>query len=150
MSTRTTRGDFEIVASYTFLYEADLARALLEANGIEARLLDDLQLQQRWYLAQALGGVKVAVLATDAYRARELLAEDHSAELDEEPESQLPAAPSERCPRCGAGADRESRQLLRPRLRDVLLAIGMNAPIRRTLTRRVCAQCGNDWSQVED
>ncbi|HKE10140.1 MAG TPA: hypothetical protein VKE73_01080 [Myxococcota bacterium] len=62
--------DLKIVASYYFPYEADLARSLLEANEIPAWVLDVLQVQQRWYLAQALGGVKVAVLPADEARAR--------------------------------------------------------------------------------
>jgi len=142
--------DLEVVASYNFPHEADLARALLEANEIRAWVLDELQVQQRWYIARALGGVRVAVPRSEAQRAREILAKDHSAALAELPESRLPAAPEEICPRCGTAAGQETRRLIHPRLLSLVLAFVMTAPIRRTRVEYECPSCRHRWSEPED
>lgn len=62
--------DLEIVASYNFLHEADVARSLLEANAIPTWVVDAFHVQQRWYIAGALGGVRIAVPRDQAEQAR--------------------------------------------------------------------------------
>lgn len=66
-------GETVIVASYTRPVEAHLARGRLEAEGIQAFVLDEQAITVNPFLAPALGGVKVAVAAADASRAREIL-----------------------------------------------------------------------------
>ena len=56
------QGGMAIVGRYTYPHEADLARAILELNDIEAWVLDVHQVQTRWHLSAALGGVKVLSL----------------------------------------------------------------------------------------
>ena len=141
--------DLEIVASYTFPYEADLARSLLEANEIPAWVIDALQVQQRWYISRALGGVRVAVPRARAEEARALLAQDHSAAVEDEPVSVLSGAAEETCRRCGATA-RVSRRRLGPRLLDLAIALVMLAPIRRSRAAYACPACGHQWSRDED
>jgi len=91
----------EIVARYWLPHEALVAKSALEAFGVPAWVLDETQIRMRWYLANTLGGVKLAVRAEDAYTAREILSGDHAADLSSIEEAALPPHPSEVCERCG-------------------------------------------------
>ncbi len=75
-----------VVRSYWNLLEAELAKGLLEAAGIEAFLFDDNMVRMDWFNANALGGVKLRVDAANAEDASRILedqASDGSA-LDEQ------------------------------------------------------------------
>lgn len=61
---------FEIVVVTELPYEAELARARLEAQGIDAWVLDADQVRMQWHVAGAIGGVKVGVHPDDAACAR--------------------------------------------------------------------------------
>jgi len=61
-----------VVARCTRAVQARLARRL-EAEGIQAFVLDEQATTANPFLAPDLGGVKVAVAAEDASRAREIL-----------------------------------------------------------------------------
>ena len=63
-----------VVATFSLPTEAEMARELLEQNGIEAILRDAGFLGVHPWLSNAVGGVKLVVPAEDARRARELLA----------------------------------------------------------------------------
>lgn len=71
-----------------------------------------------------------------------------STALEAQAESRLPPAPEEVCPRCGASARAESRERVRPRLRDLALALA--APVRRSRTRYACPGGGHRWSGAQD
>jgi Putative prokaryotic signal transducing protein len=62
-----------VVATFPLPTEAEMARELLERNGIEAILRDAGFLGVHPWLSNAVGGVKVVVPAEDARRAREIL-----------------------------------------------------------------------------
>lgn len=72
-----------LVATFQHLYEADVAKALLESYGIEALILDEVQLQQGWAVLGRLAEVRLAVAPEHAYRARQILADDYSDALEE-------------------------------------------------------------------
>jgi hypothetical protein len=57
-----------------WLHEAHLIVSVLEAEGIEATIPDAYTLGARPELANALGGVRVLVRASDLDRANEVLA----------------------------------------------------------------------------
>ena len=144
MQPLTRQGELEVVGRYRFAHEAFLARSTLEAFQVPAWILDENQVRFRWFMADALGGVKVAVRAEDAERAREILAGDHSAELSDTPEGRLPPAPEEICPQCGA-----TLQLARNRagglFKPVLLfleGILTGAPPHGVRTTAHCPTCG--------
>ncbi len=63
-----------VVATFALPTEAEMARELLERNGIEALLRDEGLVGVHPWLSNAVGGVKVVVPAEDAKRAREILA----------------------------------------------------------------------------
>jgi hypothetical protein len=80
------------ITSFWYVAEADLARAVLAAEGIPACLAGACALSWFWHWANADGGVKVLVRESDAGRARRLLA----GEEDEDPSAQ----PARTCPHC--------------------------------------------------
>lgn len=143
-----------VVVNATYPYEADLARAYLESEGIDAWVLDEHQVRMTWHLAHALGGVKVAVRHEDAARALELLGQDHGHLVDALPEAHLEGTRDEHCPRCGSG-DTTSRSERRwptavQWLASLTLAVaGFFLPQRRSDVHRSCASCGHAWSRTE-
>jgi len=143
-----------VVRSFLYLHEADIAKALLDSYGIEAFILDEHQIRQRWHLGVALGGVKLAVAPECAYRARQVLEDDHSEALEDIEEQALPAHEDELCPRCGGAQtrSREARTFPGPLqwLESLaFLFIGVLAPRRRVRVSRQCVACTHTWSMVE-
>jgi ribosomal protein S27AE len=146
---------FEIVGNFYRASEALVAQSFLQSEGIEAWVVDETQIRMQWQLAAALGGVKVAVSPSDAARARELLAQDRSAELQEVAEQQLPAAPEELCPRCGGGIVAASIERKRPMLHQLFVSLcfavwGYLLPMPRSAVHRKCGTCGYAWSTIEN
>lgn len=80
------------VRSYRDPIDAELAKARLEGAGIPAFLADQHVVAIQWLYSIAIGGVKVNVEDSDLAFAREVLREDHSADLSIIPESE--SAPS--------------------------------------------------------
>jgi hypothetical protein len=136
-----------IVHTTWFVHEAEIARARLEADGLDAWVLDAEQVGVQWHVAGAIGGVKVAVWPEDAARARVLLAEDRSDVLDDLDEAEAPEAASERCERCGAAALRAERVGALPSAGGwltmaIFFAAGLLVPLRRRYEMRSCGACG--------
>ncbi|MFK7896138.1 MAG: DUF2007 domain-containing protein [Myxococcota bacterium] len=139
-----------VAASFTYPYEADLAKALLESHNIPAWVLDDLQIQQKWHLSQALGGVKVAVIESDLETAREILATDASADLSDIPEASLPPHADEICPECGHASLHSKRELSRSPLKTALSVsvsylLGFLYPLRTIRESFECGNCNHTW-----
>lgn len=68
-----------IVASFTGLGEAELARGALESQGIDARLQGEQLVAVAWHLSNAVGGIKLIVPAEQRERAGQILAALESA-----------------------------------------------------------------------
>src|ERR1041384_4827509 len=65
-----------VVASFTGMDEAMVARAMLESEGIETFTRNEHLVAIAWQLSQATGGVSLEVSSDDAERARKLLGSD--------------------------------------------------------------------------
>jgi hypothetical protein len=131
-------GPTAILTAYDNVPSAYLARALLESEGIPARVLDEQAGSMAFLYAFAVRGVKVEVLARDLARAREILAEDRVSDLQElglEPE------PSGVCPRCGAPEVRRNPR----RIPSVAVWVLLRLPIVFGPRRRRCTACGFRW-----
>ncbi|NLN76856.1 MAG: hypothetical protein GX139_11170 [Armatimonadetes bacterium] len=72
-SSRDT--ELVVVGAYPFESIAQQAKLLLESNGIETVLLNEIMSQTDIVLVFADGGVKALVRKEDAERAKEILAE---------------------------------------------------------------------------
>ena len=150
--TSERQSGLAIVGSYTYPYEADVARALLESHEISAWVLDEHQVRTRWHLSQALGGVKVAVHPDDDGRAREILDADHSQALQEIAEFDLPADPDEICQACGSSRVVSSRGVSRISARTVLggllsYVFGLILPLRNIREKWKCLECDTEWTK---
>lgn len=66
------------IKSYTLAHEAHLDEMLLQSEGIETFLKDELTNRVDNFLSHAIGGVKLQVQKHDAYKAREILDIPHS------------------------------------------------------------------------
>jgi hypothetical protein len=67
--------DLVTIRTFWNLMEADLAKGLLDAAGIEAFLFDDNMVRLDWFNANALGGVKLRVDASNVEAANQALEE---------------------------------------------------------------------------
>lgn len=88
------RNDFATVASYTYLWQAELARARLAGAGIRSFLGNAAVVLWSWELSNAVGGVSVHVNRCDAKAACGLLAPE-SPKTDK-------IEPYAICPHCAA------------------------------------------------
>ena len=61
------------IETYTYVGQADVARAELEKAGIQAFLADDNLIQMDWFLGNAVGGVKLQVAEEDAEDALQII-----------------------------------------------------------------------------
>jgi hypothetical protein len=130
------------VETFATSWEAQLARARLESEGIESRMADENLV--RLGLSNAIGGVKLLVWEEDAAHAAELLRRE--ARLPEiylvtEEEALWP-----RCPGCNSDnltLERWSRRLLMGSL--LLLRFPLVIPRKRWK----CRHCGAEWKEGE-
>ena len=72
------------VGTFDMPTEAHLAKGLLEANGLEAFLADELTVGVAWHLSNAVGGIKLQVPETDVERATGILAARDDSSIDAE------------------------------------------------------------------
>lgn len=154
------------VATFLYVHEAQMARAALEAEGVEAFIQDQEMARANWMLTTAIGGVKLEVAAEDADRAREILARDHAGEAlpweDQGPEGfgdgaareGGPPAPlraqeppsAEACPACGS-QDVSYRRFSKGAIVLTILCLGV--PILVMRRRYTCNRCLRRWREGE-
>jgi hypothetical protein len=70
--------DLVVIRTFWNLLEAELARGLLDSAGVEAFLFDDNMVRLDWFNANALGGVKLRVDASNVEAANRILNESIS------------------------------------------------------------------------
>lgn len=132
----------------TFLtpWQALLARARLEAEGIDVVIADEHLIRMDWFIAGAVGGVKVQVWEEDVERASEILRSeaplpDLFLVRDDEPFRAEPRCPS--CLSSNLDYERWSRRIFFGSL--VLFGFPLPVPARRWR----CARCGERWKEGE-
>ncbi|HXU44171.1 MAG TPA: hypothetical protein VN783_01490 [Thermoanaerobaculia bacterium] len=132
------------IRTFTYLWEAQLARARLDSEGITAVIADEHLIRMDWMISNAIGGVKLQVAPDDASRAVEVL--DGSTPLaplhlvTEEDRDQP------RCPGC------RSAELFRERWsRGLFLfgALALGFPLPALRPRWVCRHCGATWKEAD-
>lgn len=120
------------VRTYDSLPEAEVARSVLEQNGIPARLPDRNVAGAMWYLTHAVGCIRLQIPESELDLARRLLGVRDDA-LDE--------GGVDVCPECGSG------DVFRPASLVVAIAGVLLAGIPLLLRRRAryCRQCRHKW-----
>ena len=84
---------FVTIARYQYSSEAQIIKGRLEADGIEVFLRDNITIDTDPLVSNAIGGVKLKVLAKDEKEARNILKSIKLYSLDDNGESI-------KCPNC--------------------------------------------------
>jgi len=134
-----------VVATFTYPWEAELARSLLVSEGVAAVLADANLVRLDWFVAQAVGGVKVLVVPEEAERAAEVLAARESLpEIGLATEEDAPGEPL--CPGCGS-SNLAFERWSRAGFVGSLLLFGFPVPIPHPRWR--CSRCQAVWRAAE-
>lgn len=129
-----------VIAQFRDFPSAGLAQSTLEAAGVRCFLENHHTIAINWLYSNALGGVKLLVVESDAEKAREVLQEQfgtsEAAKVDAE-ESQ----PESACPKCGS---REIKEVNYKR-RFSALSLLFGLPLLVFGKRHRCKACGHRW-----
>jgi len=144
----TPQSDIVTIATFGTPYEAQLAKGLLEENGIMACVADEYTVGINWLYSNAVGGVRLQVAEPDAEWALELLEMESQAYAvaPEAPEDQEPEEAWGTCPHC------ENRNI-EYFLSRKGLAIGsillLGIPLLFPIKKLHCLNCGHVWNYQE-
>lgn len=126
--------DWVTIGRYGLPYEAQIARARLNAEGIHTFIADEHTINMQWLYSDALGGVRLQVRARDAAWAAEILATDFSCDVEEQEGSDTLL-----CPNCSA--DSLVPETIGKRL-AFLVFIGLDFPLYPVRRALRCLGCG--------
>ncbi|WP_096910923.1 MULTISPECIES: putative signal transducing protein [Acinetobacter] len=126
-----------VVQSFSFPYEAQIAKTQLEATEIPTRIENEHTINMDWLYSNALGGVRLLVPEHYADEAKALLAQDFSQELEQQ------FGASESCPSCGSSDIQPYTEGKRPAYL-VFLLLGFPLFFYKHGTK--CQQCQHFWS----
>ncbi|EXB46687.1 DUF2007 domain-containing protein [Acinetobacter sp. 1000160] len=126
-----------VAETYSFPYEAQIAKTQLEAASIPTRIENEHTINMDWLYSNALGGVRLLVPDRYLEQAQALLAQDFSQELEQE------FGLSERCPQCGSTDIKPYTEGKRPAYLVFLL---LGFPLFSYKHGTKCQQCQHFWS----
>jgi hypothetical protein len=126
-----------VAETYSFPYEAQIAKIQLEAAEIPARIENEHTINMDWLYSNALGGVRLLVPESYAEEAKGLLTQDFSQELEQQ------FGASEGCPNCGSSDIQSYTQGKRPAYL-VFLLLGFPLFFYKNGTK--CKECQHFWS----
>lgn len=86
-----------VAETYSFPYEAQIAKTQLEAMAIPARIENEHTINMDWLYSNALGGVRLLVPQEYLSVAQSILAQDFSQDVD-----QILGSEQISCPQCGS------------------------------------------------
>ena len=129
--------EYTTAVAFSTLWEAEVAKSKLEAEGISAFLKDGHTVNMNWLFSNALGGVKVQVANEDLIGAREILSDIFNLDTHEEADTGDTAP----CPRCGNENTKYQISKRWTFLTWVLCGIPLIWP-RKNLS---CNRCGYAW-----
>jgi hypothetical protein len=123
---------------YTSVLEAQLAKSVLDAAGVPARLADEHLVTMNWTYSNAVGGVKILVPEEQLEEARALLDTDAAVEaIASAGPADAPPAAGDVCRHCGS--DRFDSRI--PRL-NLLGWFVFGFPVGWSRRARYCHDCG--------
>jgi hypothetical protein len=121
------------IATYSFPYEAQIAWAKLDSEGIPAFVADEQTINMQWLYSNAMGGVRLQVPEVYVQQAIELLAEDSSEVVEQDQGND-----ASQCSACGSNKTEPYQQ---GRRWAFLVFLGLNFPlfpVKNTLRCQVC------------
>ncbi len=128
--------DLVTIASFNLAAEAHFARGLLEAEGIDAVVIDENLTTLNPLLTGAIGGVRLQVRESDAERAMQVLGQAEAGQRLEIPMAEIV------CPRCGSSQvyfEKFNRR------RSKLMWLFLGIPIPFLKRKWKCRNCGHEW-----
>jgi len=131
------------VRQYRDLFEAQLAKGMLESAGIECFLADENIVRMNWYISNLVGGLRLQVRPDDAEAAREILDQPMPENFDIEGVDQYEQP---RCPNCQS-LDISFEETNKGIVLGAVWFAGIPLPIRRD--RWKCHSCGRAWQETE-
>ena len=123
------------IATYSFPYEAQIARAKLDSEGIPAFVADEQTINMQWLYSNALGGVRLQVPQPCAEQALAILAEDQSELLAQEMDVDVAA-----CSACGSN---NTEPFQKGKRWAFLVFIGLDFPLFPVKNTVRCKDCGH-------
>lgn len=123
------------IARFDFPYQAQIARAMLDAQGVPAFVADEHTINAQWLYANALGGVRLQVPVSALPRARDILA--GAAQFEDPPKSQVD---DWTCRSCGSN---HTRFNLKGKAWAFLFFFLVEFPIWPVGITRKCGECGH-------
>ncbi len=122
------------IATFSFPFEAHIARARLEADGIPAFIANEYTISMNWLYSNALGGIEVQVPDAFADQARAVLLVDYSQILiDQEGEDQL------LCLSCGSA---HTELITKGRRIALSMVLVFSCPLWKIKKQIHCLECG--------
>lgn len=123
------------IATYSFPYEAQIAWAKLDSEGIPAFIADEQTINMQWLYSNAMGGVRLQVPQVFVQQALELLAEDATAAVEQEQGSD-----AVQCSACGSTRMESYQQ---GRRLAFLVFLGLDFPLFPVKNTLRCQTCGH-------
>ena len=133
--------DEKLVTAMTFstLWEAEIARSMLDSDGIPTYLKDGYTVNMNWLFSNAIGGVKVQVAEGDLESARAIL----STPLIVDARDETDPGDFIVCPRC---RNENIQYHIRSRRWTFLTWILCGVPLIWPRKRLYCSRCGYRWT----
>ena len=135
------------IATYTGAWEAHLARAKLESEGIFALVLDDQTASINWIYSSSQAGVRLQVREEDSERAIHLLETTADEGSAMQQERQVLDTAALLCPSCGSSRIRRAG-FSRPAA--VLSCLLFGLPFLFNRNRVVCMDCNRKWKRTPE
>lgn len=134
-----------IIASFSYVHEAQIVKSLLEAEGIQAFIKNEHIATQNWLYTNAVGEVQLEVAAEHAEVAKKLIEKAytlHEIQKEAEPANERTQEKTDLCPKCES--DRIEYEVTgKPGIFVSWIVTG--APIYILGKRLRCQECGHDW-----
>lgn len=135
-------GKLVTIRAFSTLWEAEMARSRLDAEGVPAFVKDGHTINMNWLYSNALGGVKVQVAERELEKARQILSAPFEVEVrDEGAEGCLIE-----CPRCG---NENIHYRVTGRRWTFLTWTLCGLPLIWPRKRLHCGRCGHSWNDTE-
>ena len=145
-------GNWRTIITFTYPHEAHLAKTLLESEGINTIIQDELTAQVNNFYSNAIGGVKLLVSESDFEQGIDILSKGgYINPVDIKTKTELiiedKIIDKSRCPFCNSKNIRKKRD---PDILTVIIyfLLGAIFPIfKRTF---MCYDCHKEWKYVEN